>query len=309
MRTVGNIIIILFVLVTVYALREDLRPLALRLGGYAQKIQESLTRDSSTQKDLLQEIPTSKVGDIVEEIVTPGPLTESDFQTRPQNVRGSISKADIIYWTNQARKENGNLKPLIENQTLNNTALVKTEDMFTKQYFEHTSPSGVTIGDQAKDAGYDYIVIGENLALGSFSGGQSIVNAWMQSPGHRANILNTHYNEIGIGIKKGTYEGREVWIAVQHFGLPKSVCPAVDQKLRAQIDINESRIGILKNQVESKKAEVDNTSENYTFEYNRLIEEYNTLVRQFNDLVSTTREIIVLFNDQVKAYNACVQRE
>jgi uncharacterized protein YkwD len=92
--------------------------------------------------------------------------------------------------------------------------------MFENQYFAHESPTGEKVSDLAKKFGYDFLLIGENLAMGNFSSDEDLVLAWMESPGHRENILNEKYQEIGVAVKKGIFEGKEVWIAVQHFGLP-----------------------------------------------------------------------------------------
>ena len=68
------------------------------------------------------------------------------------------------------------------------------------------------------------------------------MTAWMNSPGHRANILNPHFQEIGVAVGKGMYEGHETWIAVQSFGMPLSACPASDANLKIKIDANNGMI-------------------------------------------------------------------
>lgn len=99
----------------------------------------------------------------------------------------SLSNSGILAETNSERARLG-LSPLRISSNLNAAATLKVIDMFARQYFEHTSPTGVTISDLSESVGYDYILVGENLALGNFSSDAALVAAWMGSPGHRANI-------------------------------------------------------------------------------------------------------------------------
>ena len=101
--------------------------------------------------------------------------------------------------------------------------------MFEKEYFEHKSPSGIGASDIAHDVGYEFILVGENIALGNFDGDEALVQAWMDSPGHRANILNKRYTEIGIAAEKGLYQGKMMWLAVQIFARPMSLCQNPNQ--------------------------------------------------------------------------------
>jgi uncharacterized protein YkwD len=318
MRFLGNILIILFVVVSIYALRDDLQPVANKLGTIAHQVVLSVENASKESQSLLpQDTNTPK-----SEIHTPGPLNTLDpisspsktpiTQTKPTattptpDTKG-LTNNSIIYWTNQARKDNGNLAALTENSTLDGTALAKANDMFDKQYFEHTSPSGVTVATQMDAAGYGYIIIGENLALGDFASGKEIVDAWMNSPGHRANILQTHYKEIGVAVKKGTYQGRTVWIAVQHFGLSRDLCPAVNASLKPTIDINETHIKNLQADIDTRKQAIDGADNQFTAEYDKMVNEYNALVRDYNALVADTKTEIAQYNQTVEAYNTCIK--
>ena len=76
--------------------------------------------------------------------------------------------------------------------------------------FEHTSPSGVDPGKLVQSYGYDYIVAGENLILGNFSSEKEVVQDWMNSPGHRANILNGSYKRTGVAAYR-TEDGTIYW--------------------------------------------------------------------------------------------------
>ena len=92
--------------------------------------------------------------------------------------------------------------------------------MFAEQYFAHESPLGNDMVALAGTYNYPYRTIGENLAIGNYLSSQQMVTSWMNSSGHRANILNTSYTEIGVAVVRGTFEGREVWIGVQIYGKP-----------------------------------------------------------------------------------------
>lgn len=111
-------------------------------------------------------------------------------------------------------------EPLQWNSVLAEAARGKAEDMAQKGYFAHTSPDGITPWSWFKKAGYRYRYAGENLAV-YFSDSWDVHTAWMDSTGHRANILNEKFTEIGIAAAKGIYQGRETIFVVQLFGKPQ----------------------------------------------------------------------------------------
>ncbi len=126
---------------------------------------------------------------------------------------------------NQSRSEN-KIGPLVVNPLLEKAALLKAKDMATKGYFAHQSPEGFTPWYWFKEAGYSYVYAGENLAI-DFSESRDIQNAWMNSPGHRANILNPRYTEIGIATYEGMFEGRPTTFVVELFASPKASQPGL----------------------------------------------------------------------------------
>lgn len=130
----------------------------------------------------------------------------------------AITGATVIQLANAARKEGG-LSALTANSLLAKAAQNKANDMLARQYFAHNTPTGETPWTFIKAVGYSYVTAGENLAI-DFSEAESIQSAWMNSPGHRANIMNGAFSEIGIGIAKGTYNGHDTTIVVQMFGAP-----------------------------------------------------------------------------------------
>jgi uncharacterized protein YkwD len=217
----------------------------------------------------------------------------------------ALSTAGIIAETNVERKDNGNLASLKENAKLDAAALAKVKDMFAKQYFEHTSPSGITLGDLDKAAGYSYVTIGENLALGNFASNQELLQAWMNSPGHRANILNTHFTEMGAAAMIGTYQGHSVWMAVQEFGKPLSACSLPDPNLEATIESLKTDLDNKATAIEEKKKEIDNTYPKSGNTYNAEVDEYNQMIADYNTEVAKLRADISIYNQEVRAYNAC----
>lgn len=177
------------------------------------------------------------INEVKKEILTSTPLNIGGKENQ-----AVLTKAKIIAQTNIQRYNNDLLSPLFENAKLNASAKAKADDMFLNQYFEHISPLGVDPGALVKSYGYEYIVAGENLILGNFADEKELVQAWMASPGHRANILNNRFTEIGAAIIKGTYNGKTAWIGVQEFGLPLSACSQPDVGLKTEISDNKIQL-------------------------------------------------------------------
>lgn len=238
-------------------------------------------------------------------VVTPGPLRVVEETMVVSSTSHTLSSDGVLTFTNKARVDVASLPPLVRNETLDRAAQIKLDDMFSRQYFEHISPIGVGPADLANTVGYAYVVVGENLALGNFENDEKLVDAWMASPGHRANILNTHYREIGIAVGKGVYEGKETWLAVQSFGTPLSVCPATDMQMKTQIENNNAEIARVKILIDAKKVEIDSASP-YDPAYNMLVNEYNTLISPYNTLVEQMRELVSLYNASVQKFNECI---
>ena len=130
----------------------------------------------------------------------------------------TILPAVIVDLTNEERAEDA-LGTLRRNPTLDEAARMKAEHMAKNQYFAHYSPDGVSPWFWFGRANYNYVHAGENLAI-HFTDSGEVVQAWMNSPTHRANILNGNYSEIGVGTAEGTYEGFATVYVVQLFGTP-----------------------------------------------------------------------------------------
>ncbi len=103
----------------------------------------------------------------------------------------------VVDLTNQQRVQNG-LQPLQVNLKLANIAQAHSEDMAVHDYFSHTGLDNSSPGDRAKASGYQYSYVGENIAAG-YTTPEQFVQGFMNSPEHRANILNPNYHDIGIG--------------------------------------------------------------------------------------------------------------
>lgn len=246
---------------------------------------------------------TEAVTKAAQEITLPEPL-----RAKTESPTAKLTQDGVLLWTNAARRNNGGLKPLTLNTQLNAAAEAKLRDMFAKQYFAHVSPTGIGPSDLAKAADYVYLTVGENLALGNFADDQALVQAWMDSPGHRANILG-NYDEIGLAVGRGTYEGRTTWLAVQEFGRPRSACPNPDATLKTKIDADEVRLADVTAQADALRAELESTKRPRTREqvdaYNAKVNEYNALVEQINSLNREIQGEITVYNGQVQAFNAC----
>ena len=111
---------------------------------------------------------------------------------------------EVIRLVNAERAKNG-LRSLAADTELSYVAHLKSSDMHDKKYFSHTSPTYGSPFQMMKDFGISYRSAGENIAMGQRTPSQ-VVTAWMNSPGHRANILNGSYTHIGVGfVSEGYY--------------------------------------------------------------------------------------------------------
>ena len=115
---------------------------------------------------------------------------------------------EVIRLTNLERQKAG-LSPLAHNWELSRVARYKSEDMSNKNYFSHTSPTYGSPFTMIKNFGISYSAAGENIAMGQTTA-QAVVQGWMNSSGHRANILSTNFNKIGVGYAKSS-SGKIYW--------------------------------------------------------------------------------------------------
>ncbi|WP_404449764.1 SafA/ExsA family spore coat assembly protein [Sutcliffiella horikoshii] len=125
--------------------------------------------------------------------------------TIPEKGEGQTQEEQVAKLVNQERAKYG-LKPLKLNWELSRVARYKSQDMIDKRYFSHTSPTYGSPFDMMRNFGISYRTAGENIAAGQKTP-QEVMNAWMNSEGHRKNILSSQYTEIGVGYAKGGQYG------------------------------------------------------------------------------------------------------
>jgi hypothetical protein len=137
----------------------------------------------------------------------------------PSNVQ-AVGSMELVSLTNSQRSNNG-LPPLSYNGRLAASAYAKAQHMLANDYWAHTAPDGTTPWVFVRQAGYAYTTVGENLARG-FQSDSAIVSSWMNSPGHRANLLNPAYRDMGVAAATGTMNGEVTTLVVAHFGATAS---------------------------------------------------------------------------------------
>lgn len=139
--------------------------------------------------------------------------------------REEISTLALLADTN-ARRIDAGLQPLQMDERLSKAAQLKAQDMFDKQYWAHEAPDGTTPWYWFEHAGYNYAYAGENLAK-NFTTADAITLAWMASPDHRANILDSHYTQAGFAVAEGVLQGKQTAVIVALYGEPATTMSAV----------------------------------------------------------------------------------
>lgn len=279
--------------------------LAILVAGYFLYKQQSQLSPSPVSVPSTQEVKGESVTSTSQ---TSSSITSTEYTKKNSTKHLAISRANIIWFTNYERVKAG-LNPLREVSSLDNSSFKKNEDMFAFQYFDHTRKSNPSTGfdtfiDQEK---YSFIKIGENLAMGDFSSSAEIVTAWMKSPAHRKNILDPNYKEIGVSVQYGTMNSKEVLLATQHFGNPRSSCPTVSQSsqeaiggLKTTVVQLQEAIATQQKDITSEHALLDPNYESLVVRYNQLVETYNTTIAELGRLVKS-------YNNQVARFDNCVR--
>lgn len=233
--------------------------------------------------------------------------TAKPVKVIPPKGSNNLNVPDIIEATNKERTK-AHLPLLKTNAKLNISAEKKARDMIDKGYFEHKSPTGVTVSDLGDQVGYDYIIMGENLALGDFKNADDLMAAWMASPGHRANILNPHYQDIGVSAFMGEYNGNYVWFAVQHFGTDKSVCPSINNATKKSIDSIAIQLKEKESAISTQRAILEAPKANLAPDYQKQVNDFNVLVVDYNNLLGQSQDLIKVYNAEVKSFNLCIKK-
>jgi uncharacterized YkwD family protein len=146
---------------------------------------------------------------------TPSP-TPSSSATKPATTTPATTttssfkefQKSVVSLVNKERAAAG-LSPLTENTELDKIATLKSEDMVKMNYFSHTSPTYGSPFEMLSQFGVGYSAAGENIAYGQATPAE-VMNGWMNSPGHKANILNVNFTQIGVGIAKKS-NGQLYW--------------------------------------------------------------------------------------------------
>lgn len=126
----------------------------------------------------------------------------------------------IITLVNSARIQKG-LPALVENGPLDYSSDLKAADMAKNEYFSHVGPNNQRLSSLLEIAGYKYLSAGENLAMG-FSSAKDVVAAWIKSPTHYANLLDSEFQDTGVALESGYFNGVPTVYVAQHFGWPAS---------------------------------------------------------------------------------------
>jgi uncharacterized YkwD family protein/spore coat assembly protein SafA len=151
------------------------------------------------------EVGTSEVIEANPQISNPNLIYPGQVLQVPQ-VNSSVLafESEVIRLVNEIRAEHG-LKTLAANWELSRVARYKSQDMVDNRYFSHTSPVYGSPFQMIRAFGLSFRTAGENIAYGQRTP-QAVVNAWMNSSGHRSNILNASYTQIGVGyVANGHY--------------------------------------------------------------------------------------------------------
>jgi len=137
------------------------------------------------------------------------------------NLTATVYPAVLADLANNDRLNSG-ASELTWSPTLEKAAKLKAEDMATNGYFAHTSPAGITPWYWLRQADYNFVYAGENLAI-DFTESENVERAWINSPTHKENIMSQNFTEIGIATVDGIYNGRNTTFVVEFFGKPVQV--------------------------------------------------------------------------------------
>ena len=172
---------------------------ALTVSASASSLSHTVVKGDTMWKLAVQyQVGTSEIISANPQIANPDLIYPGQILNIPQISDKVLSyENEVIRLVNEIRAENG-LKPLTANWELSRIARYKSEDMSDNKYFSHTSPTYGTPFQMIKAFGLSYRSAGENIAYG-YGTPAAVVNGWMNSSGHRANILNASYTQIGVG--------------------------------------------------------------------------------------------------------------
>ncbi len=223
-------------------------------------------------------------------------------------VHMNLTAENVVWFTNYERVQAG-LKPLALEPALNRSSQRKNVDMFTHQYFSHSRDSTPPVGFDffIDEQRYSFIKIGENLAMGDFSTSAEVVTAWMNSPSHRKNIMDTLYHEIGVGVTSGVMNGKETLLITQHFGDPRDRCPTISVSTKASIETLKKDILELQTIIGEEQQKVNRSTKVLDPNYDSIIAKYNEMVDQYNQSINRMEDLVTKYNKQVQIFDQCLQ--
>lgn len=166
------------------------------------------------------------------------PIVKKDYPS-VLGITTNITTQQLLILTNSEREKIG-VKPLKLDDRLNTAALKKGEDMFAKNYWAHNSPDGTTPWVFIRNEDYKYVYAGENLARG-FNSPEDLVNAWMASSDHRANLLSSSFEDVGFAVLTGKLNGEETVLVVQEFGGQNVAIAQQNQKSQTNSLVKETQ--------------------------------------------------------------------
>jgi uncharacterized YkwD family protein len=172
----------------------------------AQPTQTTQSKPVQQPKQTVQQPKQTTTQQAKPAVQQPATNTQKPAATTASNV--SEFEKQVANLVNQERQKAG-LKPLQLDTKLSDVAREKSRDMMNKGYFSHQSPTYGSPFDMMKQFGITYRTAGENIAKGQRTP-QEVMNAWMNSQGHRANILNGNFTHIGVGFVKDS-QGTTYW--------------------------------------------------------------------------------------------------
>ena len=175
----------------------------LTMPAEAASLSHKVVRGDTMWKLAVQyHVGTSEIIQANPQVADPDLIYPGQILQIPQ-LESTVSRyeSEVIRLVNEIRQQNG-LRPLAANWELSRVARYKSQDMRDNGYFSHNSPTYGTPFQMLSAFGLSYRTAGENIAKG-YASPQAVVNGWMNSSGHRANILNASYTQIGVGYVSG----------------------------------------------------------------------------------------------------------
>lgn len=180
------------------------------------KAKAPVKKEATTAKAPVKEVVTAPTAQPKEEAATTPQSTQQATEKTETNSNSNQAQVSsviqqVVDLTNAERAKEG-LAPLQIDSALTKSAQLKSQDMKDNNYFSHTSPTYGSPFDQMKTLGISYKSAAENIAMGQRTA-QEVVQGWMNSAGHRANIMNGSYTHIGVGLSDSGYYWTQQFIS------------------------------------------------------------------------------------------------